>query len=178
MIEFLVMSFYVGETLQSLYRTSEMLRTYKKQKALFVSSRYFATPFKGTAYYDIAMNEGVDLYSGDEYRYAIFLNYMPKSFLESEMKDYTISERGLRTQFNFFGIENLIYSNEFGEIMQKISMEQFALLFNNLSKEHKQVKDLCVTIHSFIPDVNILSVYEYVGRIIEFCASSGVMKKI
>ena len=178
MIEFLVMSFYVGETLQSLYRTSEMLRTYKKQNALFVSSRYFATPFKGTAYYDIAMNEGVDLYPGDEYRYAIFLNYMPNSFLKSEMKDYTISARGLRTQFNFFGIENLIYSNEFEEIMQKISMEQFALLFNNLSKEHKQVKDLCVTIHSFIPDVNILSVYEYVGRIIEFCVSSGVMKKI
>ncbi|MDO5296186.1 MAG: radical SAM protein [bacterium] len=177
MIEFLVMSFYVGETLQSLYRTNEVLRQYKKQKALFVSSRYFATPFKGTPYYNIAMESGIDLYPGDEYRYAVFLNYMPKSFLESEMKDYTISARGLRLQFDFFGIENLMYSNAIERIMQHVPLEQFAQLFNDLSSEGKKVADLCSHIHSLVPDIDVLPVYEYVGRLIEFCASSGIMKK-
>lgn len=42
MVEFLVMSFYVGETLQSLFRTNEALRQYKKQKA-FLCFYDFAT---------------------------------------------------------------------------------------------------------------------------------------
>ena len=97
--------------------------------------------------------------------------------LESEMKDYTISARGLRLQFDFFGIENLMYSNAIERIMQYVPLEQFAQLFNDLSSEGKKVADLCSHIHSLVPDIDVLPVYEYVGRLIEFCASSGIMKK-
>lgn len=177
MVEFLVMSFYVGETLQSLFRTNEALRQYKKQKALFVSSRYFATPFKGTPYYNSAMESGIDLYPGNEHRYAIFLNYMPNSFLESDIRGYTISESGLRLQFDLFGIENLMHSNEIERIMQHIPLEYFAQLFNSHSNAGKKVLDLCMHIQSLLPGIDILPVYEYVGRLIEFCASRGIMKK-
>lgn len=176
MVEFLVMSFYVGETLQSLFRTNEALRQYKKQKALFVSSRYFATPFKGTPYYNSAMESGIDLYPGNEHRYAIFLNYMPNSFLESDLRGYTISESGLRLQFDLFGIENLMHSNEIERIMQHIPLEYFAQIFNSHSNAGKKVLDLCMHIQSLLPGIDILPVYEYVGRLIEFCASRGIMK--
>lgn len=176
MVEFLVMSFYVGETLQSLFRTNEALRQYKKQKALFVSSRYFATPFKGTPYYNSAMESGIDLYPGNEHRYAIFLNYMPNSFLESNLRGYTISESGLRLQFDLFGIENLMHSNEIERIMQHIPLEYFAQIFNSHSNAGKKVLDLCMHIQSLLPGIDILPVYEYVGRLIEFCASRGIMK--
>ena len=176
MVEFLVMSFYVGETLQSLFRTNEALRQYKKQKALFVSSRYFATPFKGTPYYNSAMESGIDLYPGNEHRYAIFLNYMPNSFLESDLRGYTISESGLRLQFDLFGIENLMHSNEIERIMQHIPLEYFAQIFNSHSNAGKKVLDLCMHIQYLLPGIDILPVYEYVGRLIEFCASRGIMK--
>lgn len=57
-----------------------------------------------------------------------------------------------------------------------IPIEDFAQLFNTLSNAGKRVSDLCSHIHSLLPDVGILPVYEYVGRIIEFCASRGIMK--
>ena len=179
MIEFLVMSFYIGETLQSLYKTNLALRQYKKQRAFFVSSRYFATPFKGTEYLKRAKVEGIDLYPGDEYRYAIFLNYMPKSFLTSSLTNFSVNSVGLKFQYNLLGIDNIIYKNEFEKLMVIIPLEDFAQLVNELSKKNRTIQDLCNSIHLLGKAAGInsmLPIYEYVGRIIEFCIATDVMK--
>ena len=179
MIEFLVMSFYIGETLQSLYKTNLALRQYKKQRAFFVSSRYFATPFKGTEYLKRAKVEGIDLYPGDEYRYAIFLNYMPKSFLTSSLTNFSVNSVGLKFQYNLLGIDNIIYKNEFEKLMVIIPLEDFAQLVNELSKKNRTIQDLCNSIHLLGKAAGInsmLAIYEYVGRIIEFCIATDVMK--
>ena len=84
------------------------------------------------------MESGIDLYPGNEHRYAIFLNYMPNSFLESDLRGYTISESGLRLQFDLFGIENLMHSNEIERIMQHIPLEYFAQIFNSHSNAWKK----------------------------------------
>ena len=169
----------IGETLQSLYKTNLALRQYKKQRAFFVSSRYFATPFKGTEYLKRAKVEGIDLYPGDEYRYAIFLNYMPKSFLTSSLTNFSVNSVGLKFQYNLLGIDNIIYKNEFEKLMVIIPLEDFAQLVNELSKKNRTIQDLCNSIHLLGKAAGInsmLPIYEYVGRIIEFCIATDVMK--
>ena len=179
MIEFLVMAFYAGETLQSLYKTYSALSHYKQQDAFFVYSRYFATPFKGTPYLEKAKEEGIDLYPGNEYRYAIFLNYMPKSFLESKLTNFSVNSVGLQFQYNMLGIDNLIYKNEFEELLKKVPLDIFGQLVNKFAQEGKNIQELCDVIYLHGKGDNIqsmLPVYEYVGRIIEFGIVTGVMK--
>ena len=179
MIEFLVMAFYAGETLQSLYKTYSTLSHYKQQDAYFVYSRYFATPFKGTLYFEKVKEESIDLYPGNEYRYAIFLNYMPKSFLKSNLTNFTMKSVALQFQYNMLGIDNLIYKDEFEELLKKVPLNVFGQLINEFAQAQKTIQELCEAIYlreNWNGIHSILPVYEYVGRIIEFGIAMGVMK--
>ena len=58
-------------------------------------------------------------------------------------------------------------------------MEDFAQLVNELSKKNRTIQDLCNSIHLLGKAAGInsmLPIYEYVGRIIEFCIATDVMK--
>lgn len=174
LIEFLMMCYYDGETIHTLYETYKQLKTYKNQEALFVSSRYFATPFYGTTYYKKTIDKGHDISGGNRYKYAIFLNFMPNSFLESSMKGFSINPVTLEIQFKFLKIVNLIHEKEISSIFERFSVGEFVKLFNECSEKQKSINDFCLKIQK-MTNHRIEVVYEYVGRLIEYIIERGVM---
>lgn len=176
MIEFLIMCFYEGETLCSLYKTYKQLNNYKKQSALFIKSRYFATPFPGTQYYEKVMRKGIDISKGNKHKYAIFLNYIPYSFIDSKMTGFDINKNTLNIQLNFREINDIIYKEEFDNITKTISNDYFCILFNRLSEQGKTINQLCQKILEKVDNkVPIFAIYEYVGRLLEFSAEVGAL---
>lgn len=178
MIEFLIMGFYIGETIETLYETYLQLKKFMKGKNLFTYSRYFATPFIGTEFYQIHLQHGHNLFDGNRYKYAVYLNYMPDSFLDFCGVGYYIDANSLELLCFAYGeLDHIIYRKEFNQINNKLTPSQFAYLFNRFMSERKTVRDL----NRYIADVleldNILCVEEYVARMIEFSVRLGAMRR-
>lgn len=178
MIEFLIMDFYFGETLETLYETYRQLEKFKRSQNLFAYSRYFATPFMGTQFYEEHLKYGHDLVEGNQYKYAVFLNYMPESFLDSTGELFYIDPEIFDIlYFVYNGIEQVVHKNEFEEIGKIYSNKRFAKEFNTFMQNKKSIRELCgyIAETTNIPDMN--SIEEYVARMIEFAARVGAMKK-
>lgn len=179
MIEFLIMCFYEGETFNSLFQTYIELKKYKKDKPIIVSSRYFATPFKNTEFYNNIDKKGVLLDKSYKYKYAIFLNFMPFSFLNSTFENYKVNPKVLKIQLAFLDIENIIHKQDFDYINSLISEEDFSIIFNKVSSDKGTVLDLVKVIKKKITkQIPVESIYEYIGRMIEFAISTGAVKHI
>ena len=179
MIEFLLMCFYEGETFDSLFNTYAQLKKYKKEKLLLVSSRYFATPFQNTEFHHNIKEKGILISEGYKYKYAIFLNFMPFSFLNSTFENYRINPKTLKLHLVFGNVENIIHKQEFDYISSLISSDDFSILFNQVSSDRGTVLDLSQIIKNKVGDkMSIEAVYEYIGRMIEFAISKGAVKHL
>lgn len=174
MIELLLMCFYDGETFSSLFKTYEQLKKYKKRNVVQISSRYFATPFHNTEFHHNIDQKGILLSGGYKYKYAIFLNFMPFSFLNSTFENYKINSKMLKLQFQFEKIENIIHKQEFEYIQSKVSMDNFADIFNQLADKKETILYLSEVVKKQVEgNVSKEAIYEYVGRMIEFAISRG-----
>ncbi|POZ88104.1 hypothetical protein AA80_08540 [Petrotoga sibirica DSM 13575] len=177
MIEFLIMCFYDGETMKTLFETYESLKKYKKKKSLFIYSRYFATPFLGTKFNENLCEKGVILSNNLEYKHAIFLNFIPYSFLNSSLENFRVNGKTLSIQLLFSQIDYVIHKNEVATLLDKINTEKFAKIFNEVAENRGIIQDLCdriLCINNYTCCLE--SIYEYVGRMIEFAVAKGAIK--
>lgn len=178
MIEFLVMCFYIGETIQTLFDTYKQLSVFKKSSCLFASSRYFATPFMGTKFYEEHLKYGHDLYEGCKYKYAVYLNYMPNSFMKSCSQNLYIDENIFELVYFAYGnLDNIIYKEDFEHLIMIFSPMKFAQVFNEFMMNKNCIEDLCEYIYAESKVLEIYAVEEFVARMIELSISTGVMKE-
>ncbi|WP_131821216.1 B12-binding domain-containing radical SAM protein [Paramaledivibacter caminithermalis] len=176
MIEFLLMCFYDGETLHSLLKTYRDIKALKKKEFYFLTSRYFATPFLGTVFHIKSQNKGIRISNDYRYHYAIFLNFMPYSFLNSKMSYFKIDSRKLKTTFLFYQLDNLINKNQIFDIQNKIPPEMFAQYFNEFSEKERTIKEFSKFLYEKLSKYYSLNcIYEYMGRMIEFAINQGVL---
>ena len=177
MIEFLIMAFYIGETIESLFSTYQQLEKFRKSGALFEKSRYFATPFLGTEFYNIHDNEGHDLIGNNYYKYAVYLNYMPDSFLSSTSDKLYIDENIFELNgFIYDGFDHIIYEDSNRELLERIPYRNFARLFNEQLSNRGTIQDICDHISNVYNQFSAYAIEEYVGRMVEFAASCGALK--
>lgn len=178
MIEFLIMCFYEGETLETLCKTYEQLNYfYKKEGATkIIHSRYFATPFLKTEFNHNIDKKGVALYTGNRYKYAAFLNFVPFSFLNSNLESFKVNSNTYLVWKTFFKFDNVIYVEEFNYIREEVE-DDLDQLFNMISDDNGTVWDLCYEIRKKTKVyINEKAVIEYVCRMLEMLAKKGVLE--
>jgi len=178
MVLILLMLYYEGETFSSLYNTYSYLKKMKKkQKRFFLISRFFSTPFTGTKFYERIESKGILLSEGYKHKYAIFLNFVPFSFLESYISEYVINKQALKLRYDLLGINNLIYEKEFNLILCRCSLDLFCEKFNSMPSM-ATVNDFVFALKEHInyPEAN-KAIYEFVCRILEFAIMNGVVNE-
>ncbi|MCL1935483.1 MAG: cobalamin-dependent protein [Defluviitaleaceae bacterium] len=176
LIEILLMAFYQGETFTSLVNTYNYFKQLKKGKNLrIIHSRFFATPFIGTEFHKNIEDKGILLYKGYKYSYAIFLNFIPYSFLQSDICSYFINENLLILKFNLLGISDLIYPEEFNTLSRNINLNMFCDTFNNMLPKSKVIDfiELLQKLTNYQGEIEPF--YEFVCRIFEFAISEGAV---
>ena len=177
MVEFLIMCFYEGETLQTLCKTYNQLNYFYKNQGFtkIIHSRYFATPFLKTEFNHNIDKKGIILSEGNRYKYAVFLNFVPYSFLNSNLKNLKINNNVYSIWKEFFKFDNVINIEEFNYIRKKVE-DSFDQLFNFVSDSNGNVWNLCHEIQRKTKlHINKKAVVEYVCRMLELLASKGVI---
>lgn len=177
MVEFLIMCFYEGETLETLCKTYNQLKYFYKNHGLtqIIHSRYFATPFLKTEFNHNIEKKGIILSIGNRHKYAVFLNFVPFSFLNSNLANFKINSNMYLIWREFFEFDNIINIKEFNYIRENIE-GSFEKLFNFISDANGTVWDLCCEIQRrtklYIKENGLI---EYVCRMLELLASKGVI---
>lgn len=177
-VEFLIMCFYEGETLETLYKTYEQLNYFCKKQGLtkIIYSRYFATPFLKTEFNHNIDKKGLTLYTGNRYKYAAFLNFVPFSFLNSNLKKFKVNANAYLAWKAFFKFDNVINVEEFNCIRGEVE-DYFDQLFNCISDANGNVWDLCYEVRRKTKlYINEIAVVEYVCRMLEMLAKKGVIE--
>ncbi len=173
MIEFLIMCFYEGETIDSLFETYKQLEKFKSQKSKFLSSRYFATPFLGTEFNRDIEKKGILISNSNKYKYAIFLNFMPYSFLNSNISNYNILVNRLKILYKLSnGFNNLIYKKEIENVINNYGIETISNIFNDISKKEGKFEDFIQELNIKLC-LNMLICIELGGRFIEFAIKNN-----
>lgn len=178
MVEVLLMIYYDGETFSTLYNTYKYLKKMSKdQKSIFISSRYFSTPYMGTKFGEKADSTGISLSVGYKHKHGTFLNFIPYSFLDSNISGYSINEKLLSLKFRMLGIDsnNIIYKDEFNFILNSITLNSFCDIFNNMNL-NSTVRDFIDTLQERLSyDGELRPLYEYCCRIFEFAIKGGAV---
>lgn len=178
MVEVLLMFFYDGETFSTIFNTYKYIKKMKKdQKFIFLTSRFFSTPFIGTKFGENAENMGISISDGYKHKYAKFLNFIPYSFLDSNLSHYIINEKLLNLKYKMLGIDryNIIYKDEFISILNSLTLNTFCYIFNSMPI-NSTVQDFMDTLQdklSYKEDMKPL--YEFTCRMLEFAIRGGAV---
>ena len=78
------------------------------------------------------------------YKYAVYLNYMPDSFLSSTSDKLYIDENIFELNgFIYDGFDHIIYEDSNRELLERIPYRNFARLFNEQLSNRGTIQDIC-----------------------------------
>lgn len=172
MIEFLLMNFYDGETLFTLYQSNKLVNSLNGRNFYYLTSRYHSTPFPGTAFYDIYQQKGVLIAPSFDYFYAAYLTFMPHTFLDSSTKGFYLEVNKIKRGYLFIWKEYKLINKEIITLIIEtiIGFDNLILIINNQMKKGVSIRELCEYIQNIVlkkinTDFSIKSIYELVGKI-------------
>ena len=166
MIELLLMNFYNGETVYSLWKAGKEVEELKKSDSYILTSRYHATPFPGTDFHVKCKGNGMLIDKTYDYFHAQYLTYMPYSFLNSSMKGFHFQLMNMCIGYNlYFHQYPLIHRNIILDLMENGSFQEYIKCFNYFGQKMKNVKDTAYAVRQNMKwKISDQILYEIVGK--------------
>lgn len=166
MIELLLMNFYDGETVFSLWKAGKEVEELKKSNAYILTSRYHATPFPGTEFFNKCIKKGILIDETFDYFHAQYMTYMPNSFLDSSMKGFHFQIINMCMGFEFYFTEYfLINKNIILDLLKGNEFKKYVTALNNFGQIKPTVKEVSYAVREWMLwDISDQILYEIIGK--------------